>query len=95
VPRIEKKKMIPLQNLIKFINKKKIMMKSLKSVLFSVVALFSPFISFAHEGHGVVNNNSWVHYFTSSQHAGTVVVGLIAVIAFFVIYRNRKAVLRK
>ena len=70
-------------------------MKSLKIALFTVVALVSPFISFAHEGHGVVNNNSWLHQLTSSEHLGTVVVGLVAIIAFLLIYSYKKAASRK
>jgi putative copper export protein len=64
-------------------------MKSLKFVLFAVVTFISPVILFAHEGHGIVNNGSWFHQLSSSQHLGTVVVGLIAIAAFVVIYKKR------
>jgi putative copper export protein len=64
-------------------------MKSLKYLLVTVVALLSPFITFAHEGHGIVSNGSWFHQITSSQHLGTLVIGLIAIVAFIVIYRKR------
>ena len=70
-------------------------MKSLKFALPVIIAMFLPFISFAHEGHGVVNDNSWLHYFTSSEHLGTIVVGLIAIVAFIVIYRKKRATSRK
>jgi len=66
-------------------------MKSLKFALPVIVATFLPFISLAHEGHGIVNDNSWMHYFTSSEHLGTIVVGLIAIVAFVAVYRNKKA----
>ncbi|RLD25489.1 MAG: hypothetical protein DRI54_04755 [Bacteroidetes bacterium] len=65
-------------------------MKSLKIALFTVVALVSPFVSFAHEGHGVVNDSSVLHYLSSSLHLAPVLM-VAAVAVFFVIRYKRKA----
>ena len=65
-------------------------MKSLKIALFTVVALVSPFISFAHEGHGVVNDSSILHYLSSSLHLAPVII-VAGIAVFFVIRNKRKA----
>lgn len=65
-------------------------MKSLKLALFTMAGLLIPFISFAHEGHGVVNNNSFLHYLSSSLHLAPVLI-IAAVAVFFVVRNKRKA----
>ena len=65
-------------------------MKSLKIALFTVVALVSPFISFAHEGHGVVNDSSILHYLSSSLHLAPVLI-VAGIAVFFIVRKKRKA----
>jgi len=64
-------------------------MKGLKLALYSMVALLIPTISFAHEGHGVVDGNSILHYLSSSLHLAPVL--LVAVVGVFFILRKRRA----
>jgi len=70
-------------------------MKSIKSKVLFFIGLILPVFSFAHSGHGVVNTNSWLHQLTSSEHLGTVVVGIIALFAFVLIYRKVRATSKK
>lgn len=65
-------------------------MKSLKLALFTIAGLLIPFISFAHVGHGVVNDSSILHYLSSSLHLAPVLI-ITAVAVFFVIRKKRKA----
>lgn len=66
-------------------------MKSLKIALFTIVGLLIPVLSFAHEGHGIVNDNSFLHYLSSSLHLAPVLI-IAAIAVFFVIRKKRRSV---
>ncbi len=64
-------------------------MKSLKIAFFTIMGLLIPVLSFAHEGHGVVNDNSILHYLSSSLHLAPVLI-ITAVVVFYIIRKKRK-----
>lgn len=65
-------------------------MKDFRNVFFTLLALVTPFIAMAHEGHGIVNDHSWAHYATSASHIAPV-IAVAAVVVFFLVRKSKRA----
>jgi len=53
---------------------------------FSLTALIAtlPFLSFAHEGHGVMTGSSLIHYMLSPMHAISVGIAVVILVVFVI-----------
>jgi hypothetical protein len=65
-------------------------MRLLKYFVFTLFCIGFPAILMAHEGHGIINDNSISHYFTSPLHfiPAIFIVAVIGIITYKVVKRK-------